>query len=162
MPYVLTFLGVLLILAALWLLAIRGRTGHPQLDTLRGWSYAHRGLHGDGRPENSMAAFRASLDTGYGIELDIHLLSDGNLAVLHDSKLERTTGASGVIEDLTTDDLKNYHLEGTDETIPLFRDVLDEQRNKIQRRDTFFNKSIVFMAMIMESNIFTIIRINAV
>ena len=125
MPYVLTFLGVFLILAALWLLAIRGRTGHPQLDTLRGWSYAHRGLHGDGRPENSMAAFRASLDAGYGIELDIHLLSDGNLAVLHDSKLERTTGASGVIEDLTTDDLKNYHLEGTDETIPLFRDVLD-------------------------------------
>ena len=49
-----------------------------------------------------------------------------------------------------------------DHFIVMFRDALDEQRNKIQRRDTFFNKSIVFMAMIMESNIFTIIRINAV
>ena len=49
-----------------------------------------------------------------------------------------------------------------DHFVVMFRDVLDEQRNKIQRRDTFFDKSIVFMAMIMESNIFTIIRINAV
>ncbi len=116
---------ILLILTVLYLFAIRGRRNHPGLETLRGWSYAHRGLHGDGRPENSMAAFRAALDHGYGIELDLHLLRDGNLAVIHDSLLKRTTGAQGHIEDLSTQDLASYRLEGTEETIPTFQQVLD-------------------------------------
>ena len=116
--------GIGLLIPLLWLLAIRGRSGHPLLHTLHGWSYAHRGLHGDGRPENSMAAFRAALEQGYGIELDIHLLADGELAVMHDFELKRTTGVDGVIEDLTAEQLKNYRLEGTDESIPLFQDVL--------------------------------------
>ena len=106
------------------LLACRCRRDHPGLKDLRGWAYAHRGLHGDGVPENSMAAFKAALDAGYGVELDLHLLKDGNLAVIHDSLLNRTTGCAGQVEDLTTEDLKNYHLEGTDETIPEFMDVL--------------------------------------
>jgi glycerophosphoryl diester phosphodiesterase len=104
---------------------LQGRLGHPDLPKLRNWNYAHRGLHGDGRPENSMAAFRAALDHGYGIELDIHLLKDGNLAVIHDSLLKRTTGLDGRIEDLTTGELKNCRLEGTEETIPTFREVLE-------------------------------------
>lgn len=116
---------IFIILAAAYFLAIRGRSGHAGLADIRGWSYAHRGLHGAGLPENSMGAFRAALDNGYGIELDIHLLADGNLAVMHDSALLRTTGADGVIEDLTTAELKNYRLGGTDETIPEFRQVLD-------------------------------------
>lgn len=116
---------VLIVLAALYLLAIRGRSGHAGLNKLHGWSYAHRGLHSEGVPENSMAAFRAALENGYGIELDVHLLSDGNLAVMHDSDLLRTTGAEGKMEDLTTADLKNYRLDGTEETIPEFRQVLE-------------------------------------
>ena len=104
---------------------LMGRNGHKDLPKLRGWNYAHRGLHGEGRPENSMAAFRAALDRGYGIELDIHLLNDGNLAVIHDSALKRTTGAEGAVEDLTTEQLAQYRLEGTEETIPTFRQVLD-------------------------------------
>lgn len=120
-----TIVLILLLAAALYLLAVRCRKGHPGLKDLQGWSYAHRGLHGNGLPENSMAAFRAALDGGYGIEFDLHLLKDGNLAVMHDSLLKRTTGGSGRIEDLTTEDLKNYHLEGTEETIPTFRELLD-------------------------------------
>lgn len=116
--------AIVLSLLFLWWLSTRGRKGHPELHTLRGWSYAHRGLHGPGVPENSMAAFQAALEHGYGIELDIHLLKDGNLAVIHDSALLRTTGLEGDVENLTTEDLKYCHLEGTDQTIPLFRDVL--------------------------------------
>ena len=116
---------VLLFLAIIYIGAVGGRVGHPRLKDLRGWSYAHRGLHGEGLPENSMSAFRAALEGGYGIELDIHLLKDGNLAVIHDSLLKRTTGAEGRIEDLTTEELKNYRLEGSEETIPTFREVLD-------------------------------------
>ena len=109
----------------LYVLSTIGRTGHQGLLGLRDWSYAHRGLRGNGIPENSMEAFRRAKDAGYGVELDVHLLADGNLAVIHDSRLKRTTGADGRIEDLTTEDLKNYHLENTDETIPEFRQVLD-------------------------------------
>ena len=117
-------LELLLIIIIVYLFAIRCRSGHAGLKDLQGWSYAHRGLHKEGIPENSMAAFKAALDHGYGIELDIHLLKDGNLAVMHDSLLNRTTGQPGRIEDLTTEDLKNYRLEGTEETIPEFMDVL--------------------------------------
>ncbi len=113
------------LLFVLYVLALRGRTGHPGLAELRKWNYAHRGLHDASRPENSMAAFRAALDHGYGIELDVHLLKDGNLAVIHDSNLKRTAGADVNIEDLATEDLQKYQLDDTQETIPEFRQVLD-------------------------------------
>lgn len=116
---------ILLLLICLYILCIGGRTGHQGLKKLQGWNYAHRGLHGNGIPENSMAAFRAALEHGYGIEFDLHLLKDGNVAVIHDASLKRTTGCDGYIEDLTTEDLQNYHLEGTSETIPTFRQLLD-------------------------------------
>lgn len=116
---------ILIILSVLYLLALRGRTGHPTLKKLRGWNYAHRGLHGNGRAENSLSAFRAAVAKGYGAELDVHLLADGGLAVIHDSNLKRTTGQEGRVEDLTTAELTNYHLEGTEDTIPTFRQVLE-------------------------------------
>ena len=109
---------------SLYLFSLKGRTGHSGLPALKGWYYAHRGLHCEGRPENSMAAFAAAKNAGYGIELDIHLMRDGNLAVIHDSSLKRTAGEDVVIEDLTAADLDQYTLEGTQEKIPLFSDVL--------------------------------------
>ena len=120
-------LVTLLLLTLSYMGAIRGRTGHPGLQALRGWSYAHRGLHDlkRGIPENSLAAFRAAVDQGYGAELDVHLLKDGGLAVIHDSTLQRVTGQDGRIEDLTAEALKDYPLCGTKETIPTFREVLD-------------------------------------
>ena len=118
-------LWTLLVLLTLYILALRGRSGHPGVEKLRGWSYAHRGLHSKGVPENSLAAFRAAVDHGYGAEFDVHLLKDGGLAVIHDSVLKRTTGLPGRVEDLTTEDLNTCFLEGTAETIPTFRQVLD-------------------------------------
>lgn len=119
------FILILFVLLAVYAFTVRGRRGHGALAELRKWKFAHRGLHDDVLPENSMGAFRAALENGYGIELDIHLLADGNLAVIHDSALKRTTGAEGIVEDLTTEDLGRYFLEGSNETIPTFREVLD-------------------------------------
>lgn len=112
-------------LGGLYVLSTQGRTGHPGLSLLQGWNYAHRGLHDAEKPENSMAAFRAALECGYGVELDIHLMKDGNLAVIHDTSLKRTAGAEVKITDLTADELSDYHLGGTVETIPLFSQVLE-------------------------------------
>ena len=116
---------VLTVLAVLFILSMAVRTGREDLKALRGYHYAHRGLFGEGAPENSMAAFRRSLAGGYGIELDVHLMKDGNLAVIHDSSLLRTAGVDVKIEDLTAEDLPNYPLEGTTETIPLYSQVLE-------------------------------------
>ncbi len=116
---------ILLVLILLYLFCLHGRKGHTGLKLLQGWHYAHRGLHNAQRPENSMSAFQAALDNGFGIELDIHLLADGNLAVMHDSSLLRTAGADIAIEELTTEQLSDYHLGDTEETIPTFRQVLD-------------------------------------
>ena len=123
-------LYILIVLFVLYTLSVMGRRGHKDLAGLRQWKYAHRGLHDDRLPENSMAAFKAALDHGYGIELDLHLLRDGNLAVMHDSALKRTTGAEGCIEDLTTKQLADYRLNGTDQTIPTFQQVLDLYADK--------------------------------
>ena len=103
-----------------------GRTGHPGLELLRKYRYAHRGFHDKPQiPENSLAAFKRAVEHGFGAELDIHLTRDGRLVVFHDSTLVRCTGAEGILEDKTLAELRELRLEGTDEIIPTFDEVLD-------------------------------------
>ncbi len=56
---------------------------------------AHRGLHGEGRSENSVDAFAAAIERGYAIELDIQMSSDGEAMVFHDYELSRLTSDKG-------------------------------------------------------------------
>lgn len=103
------------------------RRNQPGWEKLAGVRYAHRGLHNlsKGVPENSLAAFRAAVDCGYGAELDVHLLADGTLAVVHDSNLRRVCGRDAVVENLTAEDLRSYPLQGAEgEYIPLLEEVL--------------------------------------
>ncbi len=95
--------------------------------------YAHRGLHGDGIPENSLTAFKKAADNGYGIELDLQLSKDGEVMVFHDYSLKRMTGHDANHNDLTLDELKKLRLyafdengtsTSTDETIPTLKEVL--------------------------------------
>ena len=120
------FAAAAAILLTSYLILLMPRRRHPGWDKLAAFRYAHRGLHDkeNGIPENSLAAFCRAVEHGYGAELDVHLLKDGSLAVFHDATLKRICGAEGTIEDLTAGDLSRYHLLGTDETIPLFTDVL--------------------------------------
>ena len=124
MPVVIVLL-VLIVLAELFLLMLRCRREHPGWKLLRQYRYAHRGYHDKPHiPENSMAAFRRAIEHGYGAELDVHLMKDGRLAVIHDASLKRTAGADVLVEDLTAEELKQYRLEGTQEQIPLLEEVL--------------------------------------
>lgn len=94
---------------------------------LTGWDYAHRGLYDNehGIPENSMAAFRRAVDKGYGIELDVHLTADNQLVVFHDDTLIRMCGMNKKISSFLYSDLMQLRLLGTEEGIPLFKDVLE-------------------------------------
>lgn len=87
---------------------------------------AHRGLH-DGnqtRIENSMSAFEAAIEKGYGIELDVQPSSDGVAMVFHDAKLDRLTSEKGMVRDRTASDLQSIRLADTGDTIPRLSDVL--------------------------------------
>ena len=104
---------------------IKGRKDHVLWRQLKGWRYAHRGYHDKPQiPENSLPAFRRAIEHGWGAELDVHLLKDGTLAVFHDSQLARCTGEEGILEDLTYGEMKALRLEGTNEQIPTFDEVL--------------------------------------
>jgi glycerophosphoryl diester phosphodiesterase len=85
---------------------------------------AHRGLHGDGVPENSLAAFAAAAGAGYGVELDVHLSRDGVPVVYHDSSLERLTGRAARLGDLTAAQLAALRLLGTEEHVPTLAEAL--------------------------------------
>ena len=53
--------------------------------------YAHRGYSGR-YPENTMLAFKEAEKTGcYGIELDVQLTKDGEVVIIHDERVDRTT-----------------------------------------------------------------------
>ena len=87
--------------------------------------YAHRGYHDKPRiPENSMAAFRRAVEYGLGSEFDVHMIADGSLVVFHDDDLERQTGVKGSVEAYDISNLRKLRLEGTDEAIPTFDEVL--------------------------------------
>ena len=67
---------------------------------------AHRGASRQA-PENTMEAFRLAVDAGAdAIELDVHLTADGQLAVIHDETLERTTDHTGRVADQTMDQVR--------------------------------------------------------
>ena len=86
--------------------------------------YAHRGLHGNGLPENSLAAFALACEKGFAIELDVHLSADKEVMVFHDATLERMTGEPSKLADLTCDELRALRLSGSEEHIPTLREVL--------------------------------------
>ncbi|MFK7869785.1 MAG: glycerophosphodiester phosphodiesterase family protein [Roseobacter sp.] len=88
---------------------------------------AHRALHDvkDGRPENSLAAIRAAITAGYGIEIDIQMSRDREAFVFHDYTLARLTDQQGTFKDLDTAALSQVHLTGNGEQVPTLRAALD-------------------------------------
>ncbi|MGM0586688.1 MAG: glycerophosphodiester phosphodiesterase family protein [Pseudomonadota bacterium] len=87
---------------------------------------AHRGLHGPGAPENSLSAFRAAREAGYGVELDVQLSADGRAMVFHDPTLERLTARTGAVAELTAADLAEIALKGgREDRIPTLTQALE-------------------------------------
>ena len=72
--------------------------------------YGSADMTGPIAPENSLAAFAAACEAGYGIELDVQLTLDGQVVVVHDADLLRVAGDPRRIEDLTYDELARIPL----------------------------------------------------
>lgn len=71
--------------------------------------YAHRGYSGR-YPENTMLAFREAEKTGCGgIELDVQLTKDGQVVVIHDETIDRTTDGTGHVIDFTLEELRKFN-----------------------------------------------------
>jgi len=79
------------------------------------WSFAHRGLHSKGVPENSIAAAKAAIAVGMGIECDIQLSLDEYPMVFHDWDLQRLARIEKQTEALKADELEALGLLGTGE-----------------------------------------------
>jgi glycerophosphoryl diester phosphodiesterase len=90
-----------------------------RVDGLKPLPFAHRGLHGPGRPENSLAAFRAAIAAGNGIELDVRASRNGQAIVFHDADLDRLTEERGAVALRSAVELASIPLrDGAGETIP--------------------------------------------
>ena len=86
--------------------------------------YAHRGLHNETLPENSLGAFKNAVDHRVGIELDIQLSKDNVVMVFHDATLKRVCGIDAKLCDYTAEELGKIKLLDSDYTIPTFEEVL--------------------------------------
>lgn len=84
----------------------------------------HRGAKGHA-PENSLISFQKALDMQVdGIELDVHLSADGELIVIHDQTIDRTTSGKGLVNKLSLHELKSVLIENKHE-IPTLQEVFD-------------------------------------
>ena len=98
---------------------------------------AHRGFSGRA-PENTLSAFGKAIEAGADmIELDVRESKDGELVVIHESDLSRTTNGSGRVGNLTAVALKrldagaSFSAEFAGERIPTLSQVFDMVRGKI-------------------------------
>lgn len=92
--------------------------------------WAHRGCS-QLYPENTLLAFEKAMNVKKltGVELDIQLTRDGEIVVIHDEKVDRTTDGFGYVRDYTLKELKQLHIfagRGADtQRIPTMREVIE-------------------------------------
>lgn len=121
--YLLIIIGGLSLLLLLMIMPGKSRNTTPFDST----TYAHRGLHTDDSrvPENSLAAFQAAAQAGYGVELDIQFTADKKIVVFHDSDLKRMCGIDKRVDEMTFAELSELYLLDSNQHIPLLSEVLE-------------------------------------
>lgn len=105
---------------------------HPSFTNI-----AHRGASAYA-PENTLAAFDKALDLGAGhVEFDVHFSADGQVVVIHDDTVDRTTNGSGAVASLTLAQLKSldagswFAAQFSGERIPTLGELLERYLGKL-------------------------------
>lgn len=90
----------------------------------------HRGNPAE-HPENTLASFRSAIELGVDmIECDVHLSADGELVVVHDHTLDRTTDGTGLVVQHTLAELRRLDA-GAGERMPVLSEVCDLARDRV-------------------------------
>jgi len=93
----------------------------------------HRGANGH-EPENTFVSFQKAVDMQVdGIELDVHLSADGEIIVIHDETIDRTTNGNGFVSELSLRELKAFRIDSKHQ-IPTLAAVFD-----LVNQDCFIN-----------------------
>lgn len=124
-------LSVILLLIVFYFVMMMPGAKRGGLEKYKSVKFAHRGLHNESVPENSLAAFRLAVDNGFGIELDVHTAKDGVAVVFHDATLSRMVGKDASLRDFTSLELSEMRLLDSDEKIPTFSEVLELVDGKV-------------------------------
>lgn len=88
------------------------------------YKIAHRGLHTDSLPENSLGAFAHAITHGLAIELDVQPSLEGVPVVFHDDHLKRLTGIDDYVYHYVAETLQKTPLKGSEYTIPTLDETL--------------------------------------
>lgn len=93
----------------------------------------HRGIQDEENRiiENTILSFQEAMKYNYGIELDVHILKDGEVVVFHDDNLERMAGIKRKIKELSYEDIRKIRLLGTENFIPKLSEVLDLVKGRV-------------------------------
>lgn len=124
-------LVIILVILIYFALVMPRTVDRPDMSYMLMRKFAHRGLHDENAPENTLAAFSLAIEGGYGIELDVRLTSDKVPVVFHDATLSRVIGVDKKVSELTLEELKGYTFPGTDERIPTFAKTLEFVDNRV-------------------------------
>jgi glycerophosphoryl diester phosphodiesterase len=92
---------------------------------------AHRGLHDVDAPENTLPAFEAAIAAGYPIELDVHVLRDGEVIVFHDEDLQRAADVPRTLLEEDRHSIRAHRLFGSAFGVPTLREVLRLVQGKV-------------------------------
>lgn len=98
---------------------------------------AHRGLAGHA-PENTLAAYGAALDLGFGLEVDLSVTADGQIVMIHDRSLDRTTDGQGPVGEKTALEVQAldagswFHPSFSDQRIPTLDEALAFIRHRLR------------------------------
>lgn len=127
-------IGILVLLLALWLFALAPNPdGRLRMAPLAHWNYAHRGFYRKDQtlPENTLAAYKAAVDAGFGIELDVRLTKDKQMVIHHDDSLKRLCGVDRKISESNLEELAEIQVGHSTEKLPLFSQVLELVGGKV-------------------------------
>jgi glycerophosphoryl diester phosphodiesterase len=116
----------------------------------RVWVVGHRGAMGY-CPENTLVSFERGLQLGADwIELDVHLSADGQLIVIHDETLERTTNGHGLVREHTLAELRQLDA-GEGQQLMTLPEVLDWARQRGTILDIEIKNAPIFYDGISEA-----------
>lgn len=119
---------VVLVIIAIFLFLVFPSVGRKEIKRpFKGLLVAHRGLFTpkvQTVPENSLAAFKAAIEKGYGIETDLRFTKDKEIVLFHDNDLKRMCGCETKVSALTLEELEAFTLAESGERIPTFKEFL--------------------------------------